>query len=98
MIKVKYSRRAIADIQSIANESFAFGEKAAVLLKTRIDKMLRQIAELPKSAPRVANESDIHAISLGQFPYKIFYQIIGNTILILTVRHTSRSDWSENLK
>ena len=93
-MKVEYSNRAIADLQKVSADSRTqFGSRVAAALEARIRSMVEQIREAPESAPRVEHRPGVRVMPLVRYPYKIFYRVIGETVRILHIRHTSRRPW-----
>ena len=93
-MKVQFSRRAVADLHDISNESRRqFGDRIAAALELRIRDIVKQISEAPESAPRLDQHPTIRVVPLVRYPFKIFYRIAGDTVRILHVRHTARRPW-----
>jgi plasmid stabilization system protein ParE len=90
-MKLVWSRQALADITDIATYYAANASPAiAEAIERRFADVLERISRAPLSAPRVAQRSQIRAVSVVRYPFRIFYRVRGDTIDILHIRHTSR--------
>jgi plasmid stabilization system protein ParE len=90
-MRVEYSKRAIADLRQIAayfarSGAAAVGERIAV----RVQEVVARIAELPLSGRPVVQRPGVRVVLLASYRYKIFYRVMGDTIRIVHIRHTSR--------
>jgi toxin ParE1/3/4 len=94
-MKVEYSRRAVADLRKIAQESASFGEVVVSALEQRLRDMMATISAHPEAAPRLLDRPQIRVMPLVRYPYKIFYRVVGDGVRILHIRHTGRRPWSQ---
>jgi len=90
-MKIVYSRRAVADLDTIASY---YSKKASPTIAQSIERrfvdVIERIRRAPESAPRVTQRSQVRAAFVVRYPFRIFYRIRGDTIDILRIRHTSR--------
>ena len=92
-MKVVFSRRALNDIRSAAAFSRReFGGRVAAALEARIRAVVAQLSGAPESAPRVDQRPNVRAVSLGRYPYRLFYRVAGEEIVVLHIRHAARRD------
>jgi len=90
-MKLVYSRRALADIEKIAIYYSAKASPAiAQSIERRLLDVIARIQRAPESAPRAAQRSNVRAVAVVRYPFRIFYRVRGDTIDILHIRHTSR--------
>jgi toxin ParE1/3/4 len=90
-MKVLYSRKALSDLSDIANYYTTSGSPAvAEAIARRLFDVIDRIQRAPRSAPRVAQRSNVRAASAVRYPFRIFYRVRSDTIDILHIRHTSR--------
>jgi toxin ParE1/3/4 len=90
-MRVEYSKQATADLRQIA----AFYARAsdrtiADSIAAHIQEVATRLAELPLSGRAVAQRPGVRVVTLLRYRYKIFYRVIGDTIRIVHIRHTSR--------
>lgn len=90
-MKLVYSRRALADLDEIANYySVNASPAVARSIEARLIKAIERIRLMPEAAPRVSQRSRVHAITVVRYPFRIFYRLRDDTVDILHIRHTSR--------
>jgi toxin ParE1/3/4 len=90
-MKLVYSRRALADLEKIATYYSAKASPAtAQSIERRLLHVIARIQRAPESAPRVAQRSQVRAVAVIRYPFRIFYRLRGDTIDILHIGHTSR--------
>ncbi len=93
-MKVEYSRRALADLAKAGQDSRAsFGFAVAQAVERRLREVVARIEGAPGSGRELSARPGVHVIPLVKYPYKIFYEIVGEKIEILHIRHTSRRQW-----
>jgi toxin ParE1/3/4 len=90
-MRVEYSKRAVADLREIATYYARSGNRAvAEKIATRIQEVVARIAALPLSGRPVVQRLGVRVALLPSYRYKIFYRVMGDTIRIVHIRHTSR--------
>ena len=90
-MRVEYSKRAIADLRQIATYFARVGAPAVgERIATRIQELVARIAASPLSGRAVAERPGVRVALLVNYRYKIFYNVAGDTIRIVHIRHTSR--------
>jgi len=93
-MKVEYAPRAIADLRKIGEQSRrAFGEAVAVALETYIRATVARIAVIPDGAQQLPQRPGVRVVPLVRYPFKIFYTLIADRIIILHIRHAARRPW-----
>jgi toxin ParE1/3/4 len=92
-MKVEFSRRATADLHELAEEGHSFGETASKGLEARLHGVIAHISKYPRAAPPVEDRPGIHVFPLIRYPYKVFYKVFEDRVLILHIRHASRRPW-----
>jgi toxin ParE1/3/4 len=90
-MRVEFSKRAISDLRQIAayyarSGAPAIGERIAA----RIQEVIARIATSPMSGRPVVQRPGVRVVLLLSYRYKIFYTVMGDTIRIVHIRHTSR--------
>ena len=90
-MKPVYSRRALADLEEIANYYSANANPAiAAAIERRFREVIDRICRLPDAAPRVSQRSQVGVVSVVRYPFRIFHRVRGEAVDILHIRHTSR--------
>src|ERR1700739_4329331 len=90
-MRVEYTRRALADLQTISAQSrAAYGDHVAEALERRIRTVVHRIALNPLSAPAVEGRPGRHVVPLRRYPFIIFYRVLNDGVRILHIRNTSR--------
>jgi len=91
-MKVRYTRRALGNIDrifhSIARDNPGAGERVIA----RIEDLVRQLADIPYMG-EAANIPKIRRVPASRFPYLIFYEVVADEIIIHHVRHGARRPW-----
>jgi toxin ParE1/3/4 len=93
-MKVEFAPRASADLTKIGEQSRrAFGDAAAVALETYIRATIARIAFIPDGAQRLPQRPEVRVVPLIRYPFKIFYTVIEDRLMILHIRHAARRSW-----
>lgn len=92
-MRAEYSRRAVADIRRMAEDSLDYGKLAAEGLENRLQETIARLIEHPRAAPEIETRPGVYVLPLIRYPYKLFYRVFPDRILILHIRHTSRRPW-----
>jgi plasmid stabilization system protein ParE len=56
---------------------------------------LRWLAEFPHIAP-ATDQPRVNELTMLRYPYKVYYEISGDEVWILHIRHTARQPWNDN--
>jgi toxin ParE1/3/4 len=90
-MKLVYSRQVLADLDAIATYYSASASPAiARSIERRLVDVIERICSAPEAAPRVAQRSQVRAVAVIRYPFRIFYRVRSDTVEILHIRHTSR--------
>jgi plasmid stabilization system protein ParE len=95
---VEYSKRAVADLLSIAVYYEEAGAPGIGERITRcVDEVVARIITWPRSGKLVAEEHGLRVVPLVQFPYLLFYELTASGVIqILHIRHAARRPWSRS--
>jgi toxin ParE1/3/4 len=91
MVKVKWTKQAIKDVDNIAEYIAKDSKKYAFLQTHRFFEAVKILSQFPKTGKAVpeVNNENIREILLGN--YRIIYRLKNdNTIHILTIHHSKR--------
>jgi toxin ParE1/3/4 len=86
---VRYNRRAVRDLEAIADYIRAQSPTAAERVRERIEKLIHGLADFPHQGSRT-DEAGIRRLVATPFPYLIFYRIKDEAVIILHIRHGRR--------
>ena len=93
-MRIEYSNRAVADLRKASADSRRrFGNSVAAALEVRIRDLVAHLAENPEAGSQIPARPGARMAPLVRYPYKIFYRILQDRILVLHIRHTSRRSW-----
>jgi plasmid stabilization system protein ParE len=89
---VGYSTRALADLEDILTFLQRRNPRAAAAIMTAIEDRISLLTTFPFMAPET-DEPGVREVSLVRYPYKIYYEMVGERVRILHIRHTRRRPW-----
>jgi plasmid stabilization system protein ParE len=93
-MKVEYSKRALADLRTIAAYFASAGDpRVADAVATAIRQTVDRIARHPESGRPVVQRPGLRVVLLPRHRYKIFYATGADAIRVVHIRHTSRRPW-----
>lgn len=91
-MKVRYTPQARGDLDEIfkwLNERSPGGARA---VKARIVAAINRLADFPLMAAET-DEPDVRELAIVSYPYSVYYQVAGQEVWILHIRHSSREPW-----
>lgn len=90
-MKVRYSRRALRQIEEIHRYISERNPRAATRVIVRIEELCEKLGEFPGMG-HATDRSDIRVLPVVRYPYLIFYTVVasGEEVRILRVRHGRR--------
>jgi toxin ParE1/3/4 len=88
-MRVRYTRRAQADLDEIYTYLDHRAPMAARSVKELIERRIAWLADFPLMAPET-DEPGIRELTIFRYPYKVYYEVAGEEVWILHIRHTSR--------
>jgi plasmid stabilization system protein ParE len=91
-MKVRYTLRARADLDEIYVYLRERAPASAETIKSVIERRISWLTDFPLMAP-TTDEPGIHELTLVRHPYKIYYEVQGNEVWIVHIRHTSSRPW-----
>jgi plasmid stabilization system protein ParE len=94
-MKVAWTDEALKDLDAIADWLIVHYPAVAPVVERRIRSIVAHITRWPESSRRSAMRPDVRVVSLGRYPYKIFYRVAEGTVEILHIHHAARQPWDE---
>jgi plasmid stabilization system protein ParE len=94
-MKVVYTDEALKDLDAIADWLIVHYPAVAPVVERRIRSVIAHIARWPESSRRSARRSGVRVVSLGRYPYRIFYRVADDRVEILHIHHAARQPWDE---
>jgi toxin ParE1/3/4 len=92
-MKVRYTPRAFSDREAIFSYLESRNPAAAQTVASLIARRIRELAERPFKG-RKTDRVGIYTLWVAPYPYRIFYSIQEDDVVILHIRHTSRRPWA----
>jgi toxin ParE1/3/4 len=91
-MRVRYTPRARDDLDAIHSYLSAQSPAAAASVLRRIRTRIDRLADFPFMAP-MTELAGIRGLSIVRYPYKAYYRIIDDEVVILHVRDARRIPW-----
>ena len=89
-MNVTFSPKALADLAGIADYLKARNPRGAFAVGRRIEEVVALLAEHPRIGRGVEQRPSVRVMPLGQYPYLVFYEVIGDELQVLHIRHGAR--------
>ena len=88
-MRVRYSRRALADIVRIADYVREHNPRAAAAFQKRIRSSIEQLQLFPLLG-RPTDDPDMRMFPIVRYPYLVFYELVDREIVVHHIRHARR--------
>jgi addiction module RelE/StbE family toxin len=88
-MKVRYSRRAVADLAAIGDYVRPRNPRAAEAVEKRIRALIDQLEWFPFLG-RATDDPAIRVLPVVRYPYLVFYEVSGEEVIIHHIRHGRR--------
>jgi addiction module RelE/StbE family toxin len=92
-MRVRYTPRAFAERERIFAYLEARNPQAARHVVGLIKQRIVELADTPYKGRRT-DRAGIFTLWVTPYPYRIFYRIAGDEVIIIHIRHTSRRSWT----
>ena len=92
---VRWAVGALDDLISIENYQRRHWPESRATFERRLTAIERRIAEFPQSAPEVTQRSGVRVVAFIDLPYRLFYSVESDAIIVLAIRHASRQSLFE---
>ena len=91
-MRIRYTLRARADLRAIRFYLLERNPRVALAVLTTIRRRIAWLADFPLMAPET-DEPGVRALPIVRYPYRVYYEVLGDEVRILHVRHTRRQPW-----
>jgi len=88
-MKVRYSRRAVADLVGIADYIREHNPRAALAVEKQIRASIGRLEMFPFSG-RPTDDLSIRMFPITRYPYLVFYEVLEGEVFIHHIRHGRR--------
>jgi toxin ParE1/3/4 len=88
-VKIRYTRRALAQIDQVLTYVEARSPQGAVQVRDRIMALVTLLQEHPY-AGRATSRPNVRRLLANPYPYLIDYRVTATEIVIMRFRHTAR--------
>jgi plasmid stabilization system protein ParE len=88
-MKVRFTQRAFSDLDVIRTYIGQFNPTAAGRVVSLIEAICRRLGEFPESG-QPADELDTRIAFSPRYPYRIYYRMAAEDVVILHIRHAAR--------
>jgi toxin ParE1/3/4 len=96
-VKVRYSKLALAELDTILAGIQAENPGAAVRLEARVHRVVTRINQFHQSAQEVAERPGVRSVPLVRYPYVIHYSVNQGEVVILRIVHGARRNpWEQS--
>lgn len=86
-MKLRWSRRADADLERLWHFVAAFSTERADMVEANLHRRIDRLRNFPKLG-RIVRAPDVRALSLPDIQYVVTYSIVSDEVRILTIHHT----------
>ncbi|MCC6948664.1 MAG: type II toxin-antitoxin system RelE/ParE family toxin [Bradyrhizobiaceae bacterium] len=94
-MKVRYTLRAHADLDAIYLFLDERNPAAARSVKRFIEQRIAWLADFPYVAS-ATDEPGIFELTITRYPYKVYYEVQGDEVWIVHIRHAARRPWPQS--
>jgi addiction module RelE/StbE family toxin len=91
-MRVRYTPAALADREAIFEYLNEHSPQAARAVVGLIARRIDELAERPYKG-RPTDRKGIYTLWIAPRPYRVFYRIDGEDVVIIHIRHTARRPW-----
>jgi toxin ParE1/3/4 len=91
-MRVRYTTRAFLERETIFDYLEERSPKGALNVQRAIARTVRALEGYPRLG-QVTNVADVRELTVPRYPYKIYYRVEGEEVLILHVRDARRRPW-----
>ena len=93
-MKVRYTLRALGDLEAIYTYIDARNPNAARAVKRAMQVTAERLAEFPYMGVETDRSPEFRGIRVGRYPYRLYYRIRGEEVWIVHIRDMRRRPWT----
>jgi toxin ParE1/3/4 len=91
-MRIEYSRRTETDLDAIFNYLYERNPEAATTVLATISRRIARLQNFPLMAPP-SKRPGVRCLTITRYPYQVYYQLRGDLISVLHIRHARRAPW-----
>jgi toxin ParE1/3/4 len=88
-LRIRYTRPTLADLEAVLDSISSRSPKGARSVQSRIQTLIELSAEYPHIGART-DDPTIRRLPIPPYPYLVFYEVVGDDVIIHAMRHASR--------
>ncbi|MGH6728190.1 MAG: type II toxin-antitoxin system RelE/ParE family toxin [Pseudolabrys sp.] len=92
-MRVRYTLRAQTDLDVIFSYLDTRAPGSALEVKATIERRIAMLGEFPHIAPET-DIAGVYELTIVRYAYKVYFDIDGDSVEILHIRHASRRPWT----
>lgn len=96
-MRVRFSKRALAQLDAILLELNDVNPPAARRFEQRIRSIVQRIGRFPRGFQEVEKRPGVRRVPLVRYPYLVFYRVVDDEVVVLRIIHGARKEPWENL-
>jgi toxin ParE1/3/4 len=96
-MRVRFSRRALAQLDSILLDLAELNPTAAQRFEHRIRMIAERIGRFPRGFQEVEERPGVRRVPLVHYPYLVFYKVYDDETVVLRIIHGARREPWEDL-
>ncbi len=90
-MSIRYTQRALHQLAEVFEYIAKDNPRAANEVQAKIKASIGTLAEFP-FAGRATDETGVRILSIVRYPYRVFYRVYREDIIVLRILHAARDD------
>jgi plasmid stabilization system protein ParE len=88
-VRLRYTRPALADLDSILDYIAAASPQGAQRVQRRIQHVIELLVTHPNIGVRTEDPT-VRRLTTTPYPFLVFYEVLGDEIVVHAIRHSAR--------